>query len=71
MRLGENAELLSLYRDLGYAAKRMVPGGRMGLFTTNRKAAKQVRLKADLAQTLFNGQLEGLLYQYTLKKLSE
>ena len=33
------------------------------------KAAKQIRLKADHAQTLFNGALEGLLYEYSLKKL--
>jgi putative N6-adenine-specific DNA methylase len=68
-RMGVDEELISLYKDVGYAAKRMVPGGKMALFTINRKAAKQIRLKADHAQTLFNGALEGLLYEYSLKKL--
>lgn len=70
-RLGDADELGALYRDLGYAAKRVVPGGKLALFTTNRKAARQIRLKAGQALTLFNGALEGLLYQYSLKKLEE
>jgi 23S rRNA (guanine2445-N2)-methyltransferase / 23S rRNA (guanine2069-N7)-methyltransferase len=66
-RLGLSDDLLGLYRDLGFAAKRMVPGGRLAMFTTNRKAAKQIRLKSEEARTLFNGALEGLLYQYNLR----
>jgi 23S rRNA G2445 N2-methylase RlmL len=66
-RLGLSDDLLGLYRDLGFAAKRMVPGGHLAMFTTNRKAAKQIRLKSEEARTLFNGALEGLLYQYNLR----
>ena len=66
-RLGKDEELPRLYRELGFAAKRMVPGGRFGLFTAHRKAARQIRLKVDNALTLFNGSIEGLLYQYNLK----
>lgn len=66
-RLGAEDDLLGLYRDLGFAAKRMVPGGRLAMFSTNRKAAKQIRLKSEGARTLFNGALEGLLYQYNLR----
>ncbi len=68
-RMGVSEELGQLYRDLGNAAKRMVPGGRLGVFTTNRKAARQIRLTTDRALTLFNGALEGLLYLYSVKKL--
>jgi putative N6-adenine-specific DNA methylase len=67
-RLGFGDDLGALYKDIGYAAKRMVPGGKLALFTTNRKAARQIRLKAGPALTLFNGSLEGLLYPYTLNR---
>lgn len=68
MRMGSEEDLGQLYRDLGNAAKQLVPGGQLALFTTNRKAARQVRLKHDQARTLFNGALEGLLYQYSLRE---
>ncbi|MEX0331612.1 MAG: class I SAM-dependent RNA methyltransferase [Puniceicoccaceae bacterium] len=70
-RIGSDEDLGPLYKDLGYAAKRVVPGGQLAVFTTNRKAARQIRLKVDQALTLFNGALEGLLYRYSLKKLGE
>lgn len=66
-RMGISDDLFGLYRDLGFAAKRMVSGGRLAMFTTNRKAARQIRLKSEGACTLFNGALEGLLYQYNLR----
>lgn len=66
-RMGNESELTRLYVDLGYAAKRFVPGGRMALFTANRKAAKQIRMKANGAKTLFNGALEGLLFDYSIR----
>lgn len=66
-RLGTEAELPGLYRDLGTFAKRSVPGGQLAVFTANRKAARQIRLKQDRALTLFNGALEGLLYQYPVR----
>ena len=68
-RIGTDEDLGALYRDLGYAAKRLAPGGQLAVFTTNRKAARQIRLKVDQAVTLFNGSLEGLLYQYALKRV--
>ena len=70
-RIGADEDLGQLYRELGFVAKRVVPGGQLAVFTTNRKAARQVRLKVDQALTLFNGALEGLLYQYSLKRLGE
>ena len=67
VRMGREEDLGQLYRDLGEAARRMIPGGRLALFTTNRKAARQVRLKAETSCTLFNGALEGVLYQYPVR----
>ncbi|MEX0323948.1 MAG: class I SAM-dependent RNA methyltransferase [Puniceicoccaceae bacterium] len=66
-RMGNAEELTKLYVDLGYAAKRFVPGGRMAVFTANRKAAKQIRMKAEGAKTLFNGAIEGLLFEYSIR----
>lgn len=66
-RMGNSDELTQLYVDLGYAAKRFVPGGRMSLFTANRKAARQIRMKAEGARTLFNGSIEGLLFEYGIR----
>ncbi len=67
-RIGRDEELPLLYREIGYAAKRLVPGGRLSVFTANRKAARQIRLKTDSGLTLFNGSIEGLLFQYSLNK---
>ena len=66
-RLGEEDELPALYRNLGFAARRIIPGGTLSVFTANRKAARQIPLKHDRALTLFNGALEGLLYTYPLR----
>lgn len=68
VRLGTEADLPELYRQLGEAARRLVPGGALSVFTTNRKAARQIRLKADATWTLFNGALEGVLYHYPLRE---
>lgn len=67
-RLGEESELPALYKDIGFAAKQAVPGGRLAVFTTNRKAARQIRLTQDRSCTLFNGALEGLLYEYSVRE---
>ena len=67
-RLGGDADLGPLYRDLGHAAKDHTPGGRFAIFTTNRKAARQIPMKAENTLTLFNGALEGLLYLYTVRE---
>lgn len=66
-RLGNMDILGQLYRELGLAAKRMVPGGRLSVFTTNRAAARQIRLQQDRSRTLFNGSLEGVLYEYAVR----
>jgi putative N6-adenine-specific DNA methylase len=67
VRLQEGEDLGPLYRDLGRWAQEAAPGGRFCLFTTNRKAARQIRMRADTTCTLFNGALEGVLYQYGIR----
>jgi putative N6-adenine-specific DNA methylase len=66
-RMGDPTELGQLYRDLGETAKRTVPGGKLAVFTTNRTAARQIRMRQDRGRTFFNGQLEGLLYEYSVR----
>lgn len=66
-RLGRDEDLGLLYRDLGEAAKRIAGGGKLLVFTTNRKAARQIRMTAERTWTLFNGSLEGVLYAYPIR----
>lgn len=65
-RLGRAEDLVALYRDLSWAARQHVPGGALAFFSTNRKAARSIPLKRAWTRTLFNGQLEGLLYAYQM-----
>jgi len=67
VRLGSEEALPQLYDDLGEAAKRLVPGGNLAFFTTNRQAAKKVYLRPDRTLTLFNGNLEGSYYEYSVR----
>lgn len=66
-RLGRDEDLGQLYRELGEFAKGTASGGQLLVFTTNRKAARQIRMRADRSWTLFNGALEGVLYQYSIR----
>jgi len=68
-RLGTDTDLPGLYRELGELAKRISPGGKLAVFTANRKAARQIRLRQEETCTLFNGALEGVFYQYPLRSL--
>ena len=68
-RMGQAEELGNLYNDLGWAARNRIGGGRLAVFTTNRKAIRQIRFRSEKVLTLFNGALEGLLYQYPVKQL--
>lgn len=66
-RLGRDEDLGLLYRELGEAAKALAVGGKLLVFTTNRKAARQIRMTAERTWTLFNGSLEGVLYAYAVR----
>ena len=65
-RMGKGQDLGTLYREIAFAARRITPGGTLALFTANRKAAKAIPFKSEKSLTLFNGAIEGLLYQYSL-----
>lgn len=66
-RIGAEDQLGQLYRDLGEAAKRTIPGGRLAVFTTNRTAARQIRMQQLRGRTFFNGALEGLMYEFEVR----
>ena len=68
-RMGEADELGKLYNDLGWAARCHISGGKLAVFTTNRKAIRQIRFRSERTLTLFNGALEGLLYQYPVNRV--
>ncbi|MEY3001348.1 MAG: hypothetical protein RL648_1562, partial [Verrucomicrobiota bacterium] len=70
-RMGREEDLGLLYRELGEVSKRVARGGRLLVFTTNRKAARQIRMTADRTWTLFNGALEGVLYRYPIRAAGE
>lgn len=67
-RLGTDEDLGQLYRDLGNFAKAAAPNGQLVVFTTNRKAARQIRMRSTRTWTLFNGALEGVLYAYAIRE---
>jgi len=58
VRLGEEAELVALYRQLGDAVKRQAAGSTLWLLLGNPRLARQVGLKACKKIQLFNGPLK-------------
>lgn len=63
-RLGEEAELEPLYRDIGGTIRDHWPGWRLAMFTGNPRLARQVPLKADRSTAFFNGSLTCRLLEY-------
>lgn len=57
VRLGEEPELVALYRQLGDAVKRQAAGSTLWLLLGNPRLARQVGLKAESKFELFNGPL--------------
>lgn len=63
-RLGEEQELVPLYRQMGESFAAHWPGWRFLLFTSNNWLAKQVGLKVITTTHFFNGSLPCLLWEY-------
>jgi 23S rRNA (guanine2445-N2)-methyltransferase / 23S rRNA (guanine2069-N7)-methyltransferase len=63
-RIGETRELKSLYYDLGKKIKQRFPGWDVALFTASHELAKFFGLRAHHKNTLYNGPLKCILYQY-------
>ncbi len=63
-RLGEDAELVELYRVLGQKARTYCAGGQLAVFTGNAPLVKQMRLRAEKQYAFFNGALPCKLFLY-------
>ena len=71
MRLGDDAELGTLYKRIGDFMKKSCPGKTGYVFTANMDLAKQVGLRASSRTTFFNSTLECRLLEYELYKGSK
>lgn len=65
-RLGEEPELVPLYRRIGDAMKKKFGGWSGGVFTGSSVLAKEIGLRAARRHVLFNGAIECRLLTYEL-----
>jgi putative N6-adenine-specific DNA methylase len=65
-RMGEQDQLVSLYRALGDTLKRRFTGYSAYVYTANLDLAKQIGLRPSARHILFNGPLEGRLLEFKL-----
>lgn len=72
-RLGEESQLMFLYRHLGDLLKRQFPGWQAAIFTGNPELCKVMGLRADKQYKFFNGAIESRLFIYGIsdKKIEE
>jgi putative N6-adenine-specific DNA methylase len=66
-RIGEEEELIGLYRRIGDVAAEHWRGWRLFVFTSNTMLAKKVGLKVVQKWPFFNGALECFLWEYDLR----
>ncbi|WP_417567837.1 bifunctional 23S rRNA (guanine(2069)-N(7))-methyltransferase RlmK/23S rRNA (guanine(2445)-N(2))-methyltransferase RlmL [Marinobacter sp.] len=69
-RLSERKELGALYQALGEAAKRTVPGWRLGVFTGVPEFGKSIGLRSYKQYRLFNGKLPAQLLLFQVDEVS-
>ena len=65
-RLGDEAQLVELYRGLGDALKRRFAGYTAYVYTANLTLGRQIGLRPSARHVLYNAQLEGRLLQFKL-----
>lgn len=65
-RLGQEAELVELYRGLGDTLKRRFVGYTAYVFTANLALGRQIGLRPSARHVLYNSNLEGRLLQFKL-----
>lgn len=65
-RLGDEAQLVELYRGLGDTLKRRFAGYTAYVFTANLALGRQIGLRPSARHVLYNAQLEGRLLQFKL-----
>ena len=66
VRLGEKEKLAQFYPQLGDALKKKFPNWNAYIFSGDPELAKLIRLQASLRTVLYNGALEGRLYEYRM-----
>jgi putative N6-adenine-specific DNA methylase len=66
MRLGEDKNLETVYRDLGDFFKNKCQGGRCFIFTGNLDLAKKIGLRADKRHIFWNSNIECRLLEYEI-----
>lgn len=65
-RLGDEAQLVELYRGLGDTLKRRFAGYTAYVFTANLALGRQIGLRPSARHVLYNANLEGRLLQFKL-----
>ena len=65
-RLGQDADLVALYRGLGDTLKRRFAGYTAYVFTANLALGRQIGLRPSARHVLYNANLEGRLLQFKL-----
>ena len=65
-RMGDERELVELYRALGDTLKRRFVGYRAYVYTANLQLARQIGLRPSARHVLWNGMLEGRLLRFDL-----
>ncbi len=63
-RLGEEEELIPLYRSMGEVVGEHWPGWRLAVFTSNDRLARRVKLPVVRQTPLFNGALACKVWEY-------
>lgn len=63
-RLGDEEELIPLYRSIGEVVGEHWPGWRLAVFTSNDRLARKVKLPVKKQTPFFNGSLECKLWEY-------
>ncbi|MBY4677999.1 bifunctional 23S rRNA (guanine(2069)-N(7))-methyltransferase RlmK/23S rRNA (guanine(2445)-N(2))-methyltransferase RlmL [Marinobacterium sp. CAU 1594] len=65
-RMGDNAQLMFLYRQLGNLFKQELGGWGVALYSGNPDLCQVVGLRADKQYKMYNGALEGRLMLYSI-----
>ena len=65
-RMGDERDLIDLYRGLGDTLKRRFSGYRAYVYTANLALARQIGLRPSARHVLWNGVLEGRLLRFDL-----
>jgi 23S rRNA (guanine2445-N2)-methyltransferase / 23S rRNA (guanine2069-N7)-methyltransferase len=65
-RMGEAADLVALYKELGDALKRCYAGWRAAIFTGNSELGKELGIRARRMHTLYNGAIECKLLHFDI-----